>query len=107
MAQAALDMELRYRPTHQIDLARFELWARQLIVDAGAKSLGGANGDIAGLEWTRDRFAASLEPADLTRINVHLLTLRERVVDGNLMAASAEAARLRRIVAGLELTSPT
>lgn len=107
VAQAALDIELRYRPPDEIDLARFELWARQLIVDAKAKSLGGANGDIASLEWTRDRFAAGLEPADRTRINLHLLTLRENMVDEDLRAVSAEAAGLRRIVARLELRSPS
>jgi hypothetical protein len=69
VGRAALDIELRYRPPAEIDLARFELWARRLIVDAQANNLGWVNGDIASLEWTRDRLAASLEPADLARIN--------------------------------------
>jgi hypothetical protein len=103
VGQAVLDIELRYRPPAEIDLARFDLWARQLIVDAKANSLGGVNGDVASLEWTRDRLAASLEPADLTRFNTMLLTIREKVVDEALGAASARAARLRQIVAGVRI----
>jgi hypothetical protein len=106
VAQAALDIELRYRPPDEIDLARFELWARQLLVDAKANSLGRASGDTASLEWIRDRFAERLEPADLTRIDTHLLTLRENVVDEDLAAASAEAVSLRKILAGVELRNP-
>ncbi|MGH2969181.1 MAG: hypothetical protein ACRDK0_08965, partial [Solirubrobacteraceae bacterium] len=34
--QAALDLELRYRPPAEIDRKRFELWARQVEVDAAA-----------------------------------------------------------------------
>jgi hypothetical protein len=51
VARAALDVELRYRPPAEIDLARFELWTRRLIVDADAKDAGRVNGDIASLEW--------------------------------------------------------
>ena len=101
VGQAALDIELRYRPPAEIDLARFELWARQLIVDAEANRLDWVNGDIAGLEWTRDRLVASLKPVDLTRINTTLLTIREKAVDGEFEAASRHAATLRRIVARL------
>ena len=82
-------------------LARFELWTRQLIVDAKANKLGWVNGDIASLEWTRDRLVGTLDPADLTRVNRTLLTVRENAVDGDLAAASTHAVSLRRIVAAL------
>jgi hypothetical protein len=95
LAQAALDIELRYRPITDVDRARFELWARQLAVDAAAQSLGRVRGDVATLEWVRDRFAHSLDPAARTRIDTHLLALREAVIDADLEAAGAEAARLQ------------
>ena len=57
VAQSTLDLELRYRPQAEIDLARFELWARQILVDGAAGDMGGVNGDVATLDWVRDRFA--------------------------------------------------
>ena len=45
---------------------------------------GGVNGDVATLDWVRDRFAHTVEPADMTRIDTHLEVLREAVVDVDL-----------------------
>jgi hypothetical protein len=101
VAQSALDLELRYLPPPEIDLARFELWARQILVDASAHDLGGITGDVATLEWIRDRFAHNLDPADLTRIDAHLLELQGAVADKDLAAARDEAAALRDTLAGL------
>jgi hypothetical protein len=101
VAQSALDQELRYRPPTEIDLARFELWARQIIVDASANDIGGITGDVATMEWTRDRFTHILDPADVTRINAHLLMLQGSVADKDPAAASEEAASLRNTIAEL------
>jgi hypothetical protein len=100
VAQATLDIELRHRPPTDIDLGRFELWARQALVDAEADDLAGVAGDLATLEWVRDRFHLTLEPADLTRIDSHLLALRDAVVDEDLPAAADEATSLRDTLAG-------
>ncbi len=94
VAQSTLDLELRYRPQTEIDLARFELWARQIPVHGAAGDMGGVNGDVATLDWVRDRFAHTVEPADMTRIDTHLEVLREAVVDVDLKAAVEEAPRL-------------
>ena len=94
VAQSALDLELRYRPPAEIDLARFELWARQILVDASASDMGGITGDVATLEWIRDRFTHMLDPADVTRINAHLLELQGSVADKDPAAAREEAASL-------------
>ena len=94
VAQSTLDLELRYRPQTEIDLARFELWARQILVHGAAGDMGGVNGDVATLDWVRDRFAHTVEPADMTRIDTHLEVLREAVVDADLEAAADEAPRL-------------
>jgi hypothetical protein len=107
VAQSALDLELRYRPPAEVDLARFELWARQVMVDAGAGDLGGVRGDVSTMEWIRDRFAHTLAPADLTAIDAYLVALRDPVAFENedVAAAAAEAALLRHPLA-LESTPP-
>jgi hypothetical protein len=99
VAQSVLDLELRYRPPAEIDLARFELWARQIIIDASANDVGGITGDVATMEWTRDRFTHILDPADVTRINAHLLELQGSVADKDPAAAREEAASLRNTIA--------
>jgi hypothetical protein len=101
VAQSALDFELRYRPPAEIDLARFELWARQILVDASANDIGGITGDVATMEWTRDRFTHILDPADITRINTHLLELQGSVADKDAAVARDEAASLRNTIAEL------
>jgi hypothetical protein len=102
VAQAGLDLQLRHRPPAEIDRARFELWARQLVVDAAAADAGGVRGDLATLEWIRDRFAHTLAKAEAIRIDAHLGELRTMVSDGELRAAGAEAARLRATLTELE-----
>lgn len=102
VAQATLDLELRHRPPVEIDLERFELWGLQVLVDAEADDLAGVSGDVATLEWARDRFAQTLEDTDLTRIDAHLLALRDSVVGEDFGAAADEAASLRRTLAGLD-----
>ena len=103
VSQSALDLELRYRPPAEIDLARFEQWNRQILADAAADDLGGASSAVATMEWIRDRFTDSLAPADLTRIDVHLLALRGSSVDRDLGAIEVEATRLLETLAGIEL----
>lgn len=102
VAQSSLDLMLRYRPPAEIDLARFELWARQILVDSAAGDLGGVTGDVATMEWIRDRFAASLDGVDRTRVDTQLLALSESVTDKDLAAARAEASDLRDTLAGIQ-----
>ncbi len=91
---AGLDLQLRYRPPAKIDLARFSLWAHRVLVDAAAGDLGGVTGDVATMEWIRDRFVHILAPVEVTRIDKHLLDLRGAASDEDLTAAAAEAADL-------------
>jgi hypothetical protein len=95
VAQGSLDLQLRHRPPAEIDRARFELWARQLLVDSEADDLAGIRGDLAVLEWIRDRFVHTLDGVDAIRIDAHLGELRTNVTDEDLRAAGSEAARLR------------
>ena len=105
VAQANLDLELRYRSPTEIDVARFEQWSRQLTVDAQAGRLGAARGDVVSMRLIRDRFAHDIPSAELTRIDTHLLALGEGVADEDLAAVAAEATRLRHTVAGLRAVS--
>ena len=105
VAQSTLDFELRYRPPAEIDLARFELWARQIQVDGSAGDMGGVNGDVATLDWVRNRFAHTIEAADITKINTHLEVLREAVIDVDRQAAVDEVSRLLKAIDAATQTS--
>ncbi len=105
VAQAGFDLKLRYLPPTEIDLARFEQWNRQLIVDARAGKLGAARGDLVTMEWTRDRFADAIKGVDRTRIDTTLLKLSEDVQAKDLAAVSADAAKLRHTLDGVQIAS--
>lgn len=64
VAQSALDLELLYRGNVEPD--RFHLHTQQLRVHAAAKNLAGVAGEVAVLEWIRDRLAASVRDSDMS-----------------------------------------
>jgi len=99
VARASLDLELRYRAPVQVDAARFDLWTRQLQVDAAAGAQAGAIGDATTLQWIRDRIGLAGDGA--LRIDAQLRTLEAMVESGELPAASGAAARLRESLAAL------
>jgi len=99
VVQAALDLELSYQPPAQIDRARFDLWLRQTLVDAAARDRAAVSGDLATLEWIRDRIAHTLDSVEVTRIDTHLERLRDQVVDRDLAAAARTATDLRKVLA--------
>jgi hypothetical protein len=101
VAQAELDLELRYLPPAEIDLARFEQWNRQLTVDARAGKLGGVRGDLVTMEWTRDRFANTIPGVNRTQIDTALLALSDDVNNKDFAKVSKDAASLRQNLAGL------
>jgi hypothetical protein len=93
VSQSALDLQLQYRPPVEIDTARFHLWTQQLRVDAAAGDLAGVTGDVAVLEWIRDRIAHSLG-SGRKEIDARLDALRIATDAKNLPAAADHAARL-------------
>jgi hypothetical protein len=65
-----------------------------LRVDAAAKDLAGVTGDVAVLEWIRDRITERLGPAGKSEIDSRLRALRGATDAKNLRAAADHAARL-------------
>jgi hypothetical protein len=94
VAQSTLDLLLRYRPAVEINAARFRLWTQQLRVDAATQDLAGVTGDVAVLEWIRDRFATALPANARADFDNRLRDLRAAVDVRNLRAAADHAARL-------------
>jgi hypothetical protein len=99
VALAALDLQLQYRRPAAIDRARFDLWARQVVVDVAARDPSAVSGDVATLEWVRDRIARTLNSVDVTRIDTLLEELRVNAGDEDLPAAADTARALRRALA--------
>jgi hypothetical protein len=103
VGQAGLDLKLRHRPVADIDLARLELWARQLLLDAGSEDPGATViGDVACLELIRDRIGHALQASDLEALENLLRDLRIEAQNHDFAAAAATATRLRDWVQRLE-----
>ena len=100
VAQAGLDLKLRHRPPAEIDLARLELWGRQLLVDAVSEDPGPTViGDVVSLELIRDRIAHTLQSTDAQQLDNRLRELRA-VAGTDAFSRAAEAAK--RLLAVLE-----
>jgi hypothetical protein len=102
VARWSLDLQLRHRPVTEIDLARFDLWAAQMLVDAAANDAAAVNGDFFSLDYIRDRIQHTLDEADLTRLNIKLEELNGAVAEEDLHAAADAAQQLREAVAGFK-----
>jgi hypothetical protein len=98
-AQWANDLQLRHRPISEVDLARFDLWAAQLILDAEVGDPEAVRGDLFSMGYVRDRIQHSLTDEDTTRINALLEKLQSSVSDEDLEAAAQISGRLRDVLA--------
>jgi hypothetical protein len=96
--QAGLDLQLQYLPVTEIDLRRFDLWLRQLLVDTRARNAGAVRGDVATAEWIRDRVVRAFAPAELARVDRLLGELRTNAGDEDFEAAAATASELRSVL---------
>lgn len=99
VGQASLDLQLRYRPPVDVNLARFDLYTRQLEADAAFGDRASAVGDVTTLRWIRDRIA--LGAADARGVDDDLRFLEAAAEAGQLAAVADAAARLHATVAGL------
>lgn len=106
VAQAALDLELQYRPPSEIDLARLTVWAEETVVDGSSDEAdsGQVAGDVTSLEWTWDRIANTFDEADAGEIEAQLKDLRTAADDEDTDAAATGAAQLLETLAGVRQT---
>ena len=96
--QAGLDLLLQFSPIVEIDIDRFLLWTRRIIVDVQSEYADGLKGDASTLEWIRDHIASSLDKTDVTSIDKLLKDLRGIVNDEDFGAAKMKARELEAIV---------
>jgi hypothetical protein len=94
LGQSILDLKLRHRPPAEIDRARFELWSQQVLVHAAARDAGGVRGDVATMEWIRDRIAHTLGDGELAELDTRLRAARAAADATQLAAAADQAVRL-------------
>ncbi len=99
VADAALDLRMQYEPPAHINLARFELWARRLRVDAAAEDAANVRGDVTTLGWIRDRI--ELDSADGNGIDDQLRLLGSVADAHEFAAAEVQAERLLATLTGL------
>jgi hypothetical protein len=99
VARWTLDLELRHRPVTEIDLARFDLWAAQMLVDAAAGNAAAVNGDYFSLDYIRDRIQHTFREAERMRLNFILEELNGAVSEHDLEAAAKQAQKLRKTLA--------
>ena len=100
VASAGLDVQLRYRTPVEIDLERFDLRARQLILDAAGGRAAAAAGEVTTLEWIRDRLGLRGVPA--RDVDAQLRYLAAAAEAGELSAMERAGERLRVTISGLE-----
>jgi len=105
VARWSLDLQLRHRPVAEIDLARFDLWAAQMLVDAAAGDAAAVNGDFFSIDYVRDRIQDTLDEADRTRLNTELEELNGAVADEDLAAVADAARQLRETLADIKRAS--
>ena len=97
--RASLDLQLHYRPAAEIDRARFDLQARQLLVDAANDDAAAVAGDVATLEWMWDRVAHTVAPTAAEPFATTLDDLRTAADSEDLSGAATAAAELRGLLA--------
>jgi hypothetical protein len=101
VAQAALDLELRSRSPLEINLARMNLWAAQLLVDVEANDAQAVNGDVFTLNFIRDRVQGGISSDAVTSITTLIQRLQVSSFDGGLRAAAEDASQLRTTLQGV------
>jgi hypothetical protein len=103
VAQAVLDLQLQYRPVADVDLARFDLWSRQLLVDSTAADPdpGNVAGDVATLTRVWDRIAHTVDRSVARDVEAQLKTLTAAAKAEDVAKAAAGAQRLARRIAGI------
>ncbi|MDP1861558.1 MAG: hypothetical protein Q8K82_23035 [Gemmatimonadaceae bacterium] len=95
VSTTGLDLSLQYRSRIDVDFARLDLWARQLIVDTEAGDRGGVNSDMAILRTILFRLANTGNAGDRSQVRAVERELRslERAVSTRSSVAVLNGAR--------------
>jgi hypothetical protein len=101
VALSGLDIQLIYRPIPEVEIARFEQWTRQVVVDAAADDPAGVASDVTTLEWTWDRLVYMLDGSTASAIEAMLVNLRVATDDEDMATASDTAEQVLEILAVL------
>ncbi|MFJ8631181.1 hypothetical protein [Streptomyces sp. NPDC093568] len=101
VAQNASDLRLPYVPVAAADRDRFEMWARQLGIDAEAGAEGAVAGDVTGLELVWERLRDDVPKAEAAAVTAGLKTAREAADRKDLAAAGQVAPSLEENIAGV------
>jgi hypothetical protein len=101
VGMAARDLELQYRPVTEVDLARFDLWSRQLLVDSGSveADAGHIAGDVAALTRVWDRIAHTVDPSTRRAVEPQFQTLEQAAKKEDVAKAADAAGQLRETLA--------
>jgi len=101
VAMASLDLQLRFRPPAEVDVARFALWTNQVLVDGAndEPDPGFVAGDVTVLEWIWDRIAPTIDVGARAEIEPLLEDLRVAADDEDPAAAVEAAAALLELLA--------
>jgi hypothetical protein len=105
VARSGFDLQLRYRPVAEIDLARMDLWAAQLLIDHAAGDRDAVGDDQFAIDYVRDRLLGALSTTDLGRLSEKVTEIQLGVVDGDLGAAARAARELRAMIPELHVVS--
>jgi hypothetical protein len=102
VTQATLDLRLRHRPAAEIDLARMDRWARQLLVDAAAGDKAGVAGDVVTLRTIWKRVAHAVDPAAAQAVATRLQGLGGAAGQPDVEATASAIPALREALAGIK-----
>lgn len=95
VAQNDLDLRLRYLPLATVERARFDLWIRQIAVDADEGDAGSVIGDATTLKWTWDRIRPTLGPSVAKSVDGQVKAVQAAANRKDLKGAARTAAAIR------------
>jgi hypothetical protein len=99
IAQNELDLRLLYEPVIDVDLARLQLWTRQLPVDVAADDPGLVLADVAALERVWERTKQGVEPT--APVDTAIGQVRQAADAENLAAVDPAAAALSEVISAM------
>ena len=99
IAQNEQDLRLLYQPVVDVDMARIDLWTRQLPIDVNADDSGLVLSDVAALDRVWERTKPAVE--DPGAVDAAMQKLRQAADAENLPAVDEAATELSQAVRGL------